>query len=147
MLYWHWLIVGVALILAELAVPSFTIFWFGLGALIVAAVLWLAPGTALSLQLLIWAAASCLLTFLWFKLLKPRMTDRTNAGIAREAALGEKGIVLTAPGKEKRGRVRFTTPLMGSDEWPIICHEPIRPGDRVAVKDISGNTLIVTKDG
>ena len=35
--YWHWLVFGMVLIMAELFVPSFTIFWFGLGGLLVAA--------------------------------------------------------------------------------------------------------------
>ena len=35
MLYWHWLVLGVVLIVAEIFIPSFTILWFGLGALVV----------------------------------------------------------------------------------------------------------------
>jgi hypothetical protein len=43
---WHWLVLGMLLIIAELFIPSFTIFWFGLGALLVAGCLWLLPGSA-----------------------------------------------------------------------------------------------------
>ena len=35
LLYWHWLVFGMLLMLLELVVPSFTIFWFGLGGLVV----------------------------------------------------------------------------------------------------------------
>ena len=31
-LWWHWIVLGIILVLMELVVPSFTIFWFGLGA-------------------------------------------------------------------------------------------------------------------
>ena len=41
--------------------------------------------------------------------------------------------------------MRFTTPLLGAEEWPFICEQKVAAGDRVAVTDISGNTLIVTK--
>jgi len=41
--------------------------------------------------------------------------------------------------------VRFTTPLLGAEEWPFICQQTVAVGDRVAVNDISGNTLIVIK--
>jgi len=41
--------------------------------------------------------------------------------------------------------VRFSTPLLGAEEWPFICEEKVVVGDRVAVADISGNTLIVAK--
>ena len=43
--YWHWLVLGMALILAEIFMPSFTVFWFGLGAVVASAL----PG-ALSAQ-------------------------------------------------------------------------------------------------
>ncbi|MGD9330965.1 MAG: NfeD family protein [Desulfobacterales bacterium] len=143
MLYWHWLVIGMLLIIGEIFVTSFTMFWFGLGSLVVALVLALAPGLSLTWQLLIWALASALFTLLWFKLVRPRMKDRTKAGIAREAAIGESGQVIKAPAEGRRGVVRFTTPLLGSDEWSFICEQPVVTGDRVHVKDISGNTLIV----
>ena len=145
LLYWYWLVFGMVLIIAELFIPSFTIFWFGLGAILVAGVLLMLPDLAISWQLFIWAIASCLLTFLWFKFLKPLMADRTKAGISREAILGEAGQVIKIPEQENRGIVRFTTPLLGADEWPFICERDIAVGDRVIVKDISGNTLIVVK--
>ena len=147
LLYWYWLVFGMILIIAELFIPSFTIFWFGLGAILVAGVLLMLPDLAISWQLFIWAIASCILTFLWFKFLKPLMADRTKAGISREAILGESGQVIRIPAQEKRGIVRFTTPLLGADEWPFICEQDIVVGDRVIVKDISGNTLIVEKRG
>jgi hypothetical protein len=34
---------------------------------------------------------------------------------------------------------------LGADEWPFISEEKIVSGDRVFVKDVSGNTLIVEK--
>lgn len=143
--YWHWLAFGMLLIIAELFIPSFTIFWFGLGALLVAALLWLAPELSPSWQLFIWALASVLFTFLWFRYFKRMMPDRTKSGVAREAIVGESGRVIQAPEDNRHGRVRFATPLLGSDEWAFTCAEKVVVGDRVHVQDISGNTLIVEK--
>lgn len=143
--YWYWLVFGMVLIIAEIFIPSFTIFWFGLGAIIVGGLLLFFPDLSFSWQLLTWAAASCLFTVLWFKFFKPMMSDRTKAGISREAILGESGQVVKIPADKKHGIVRFTTPLLGADEWPFICEEAVHLGDRVFVKDISGNTLIVEK--
>lgn len=145
LLYWHWLVFGMLLVIAEIFLPSFTIFWFGLGAVIVAGILWALPGMALSWQLFIWAGASCGFTFLWFRFLRPLMTDRTKAGISREAVIGESGSVIRSPEAGSRGVVRFSTPVLGSDEWPFICEGKVAQGDRVFVKDVSGNTLIVEK--
>ena len=144
-LYWHWLVFGMLLIIAEIFIPSFTIFWFGLGGIIVAGLLWLSPNLSFSWQLFFWAIASCGFTLLWFKIFKPLMKDRTKAGISREAILGESGQAIKIPKEGKRGIVRFTTPLLGDDEWPFISEDKIALGDRVFVKDISGNTLIVEK--
>ncbi len=147
LLYWYWLVFGMALIIAELFMPSFTILWFGLSAILVAGVLLMLPDLAISWQLFFWAIASCILTFLWFRFIKPLMVDRTKAGISREAILGETGQVLRVPEQENRGIVRFITPLLGTDEWPFICDQKLAAGDRVVVRDISGNTLIVERRG
>lgn len=143
--YWHWLAFGMLLIMAELFIPSFTIFWFGLGALLVSGLLWAVPGLDFVWQLFIWAVASALFTFLWFKYFKGMMPDRTKAGVALEAIIGECGQVIVAPVENRHGTVRFTTPLLGSDEWRFICEQPVQVGDRVCVKEISGNTLIVER--
>lgn len=145
MLYWQWLALGMALLMAELFLASFFVFWFGLGALLVGALVWLKPGLDPAWQLLGWSVASGLMTLLWFRYLRPLMKDRTQAGNARAAVIGEAGRVLRAPQGDQRGAVRFTTPLLGNDEWDFICDQPVAIGDRVYVKDFSGNTLIVEK--
>jgi len=141
---WYWLVFAMILIMSELIVPSFTIIWFGLGALFVAAILWMVPHLSLSLQLFSWTVASILFTILWFKVFKVKMEDRTKAGLSLEAVLGESGLVVKPSNAGSRGVVKFTTPVLGSEEWAFICHEDARIGDRVQVVDVSGNTMIVT---
>jgi hypothetical protein len=142
---WHWLVFGMILILFELIVPSFTIIWFGCGAVVVAGMAWFVPGLTVSLQLFFWAIASICFTAIWFLLFKPKMTDKTKAGISLEAALGESGLVIRLPQDKARGIVKFTTPLLGAEEWQFISDEKVALGDRVTVIDVSGNTLIVQK--
>jgi len=142
---WHWLVFGMILILFELAVPSFTIIWFGCGAVLVAGLAWFIPSLAISMQIFFWALASIFFTALWFLVFKPKMTDRTKAGISLEAVLGESGLVIRVPQAKVRGVAKFTTPLLGAEEWQFICHETVVLGDRVTVVDVSGNTLIVQK--
>ena len=40
---WHWLILGLILMVLEIFIPSFTIFWFGLAAVVVSGLVWLIP--------------------------------------------------------------------------------------------------------
>jgi membrane protein implicated in regulation of membrane protease activity len=133
------------LMVAEIVIPSFTIFWFGLGGLIVSALLWIFPDLGLNVQLLIWAISSIVFTALWFLLIGPLIKDKTKAGMAKEAIAGEVGQVIKRPSGQNRGVVRFTTPLLGDDEWEFICQDAVGLGDRVAVVELSGNTLVVTK--
>ena len=144
LLYWHWLVLGMLLVVGEIFIPSFTIFWFGLGAIVVGLLMTLVT-LSFTAQILIWTVSSVAFTALWFKHLKPKMTDRTSAGISRDAAIGEAGQVIKAPTEHSRGQVRFTTPVLGDDEWDFISDDDVRIGDRVFIKEISGNTLIVVK--
>ena len=144
--YWHWLIFGMLLILSELFIPNFTIVWFGLAAIAVSGLMLLIPAVSFTWQLFTWAIASCVMTFLWFKFIKPQMVDRTKAGIAREALIGQSGLVIKTPVDGRNGIMRFNVPLLGSDEWSFFCDAPVKTGERVVVSDISGNTLIVLKD-
>ena len=142
--YWHWLVFGMLLIITEIFVPSFTIFWFGLSAVAVSGVMLVLPDISFTWQLFVWAVGSCLMTFLWFKFIKPRMVDRTQAGIAKESLVGQTGHVIKAPVEGRNGVMRFSVPILGSDEWAFFCSDPVAAGDRVVVREISGNTLIVS---
>jgi membrane protein implicated in regulation of membrane protease activity len=147
LLWWYWIAFGLLLILAEIFLVSFTIFWFGLAAIVVGLLLWFVPDIALSWQLLGWALFSIGFAILWFRYFKPTMRDRTKAGISREAVQGETGLVVRLAQENQRGLVRFAMPLLGDDEWEFFCNDQLSIGDRVIVIDVSGNTLVVSKKG
>ena len=144
-LYWHWIVVGIGLILLEIPLPSFTSLWFGTGAVVVGVLLFFMPELSFTMQVIIWTVLSVLLTWMWFKFLKPLSIDKTKAGLSREMILGEVGQVLVVPDGERRGRLRFPAPVLGADEWQFISQETLAVGDRVRVTDVSGNSLIVSK--
>ena len=145
LLYWHWIVFGIALMLFEIFLGSFFIFWFGAAAVVVGLLLIPFPVITETEQIIIWAVSSTAFALAWFKLIKPLNVDKTKAGLSREALLGEIGQVLKIPNGEKRGKVRFPAPVLGSDEWLIISQEDLVIGDRVSVVDLSGNSLIVKK--
>lgn len=145
LLYWHWVVFGVVLMLGEIAITTFFILWFGVAAILMGVLLFFIPGIPLNWQIFIWTVMSALLAFSWFKFLKPLATDRTKAGLSREAILGEVGQVISVPTQDRRGKLRFPAPILGSDEWVIISQDSLMEGDRVRVKDVSGNSLVVEK--
>jgi len=143
-LWWHWVVLGILLAMAEIFVPSFTLLWFGLGAALVGGLLLIAPEMSFTWQVLLWAVSSTVFTILWFRYFKPTMTDKTKAGISLEAVIGEAGHVLQPPQGDHRGMVRFPKPILGSQEWPCLSEETLKEGDRVFVREISGNTFVVS---
>ena len=143
--YWHWIVFGIALMLSEIFIGSFFIVWFGAAAIVVGLLLLPLPNMSETAQLILWAISSASFALAWFKLIKPLNIDKTKAGLSKEALIGEVGQVLQVPSGDKRGKVRFPAPVLGSDEWLIISHEAVSIGDRVSVVDLSGNALIVKK--
>ena len=129
-LYWHWIILGVVLILFELIIPSFTAMWFGLSAIMVGMVLWFEPGLAGSYQVLVWAALSGLLTFFWFRVFKPK---KRHHHALKEEVEGELGLVATAASGTRPGIVRFSTPLLGEDEWPYQSEQVLEVGQQACL--------------
>ena len=145
LVYWHWIVLGIVLMLAEIFIGSFFIFWFGAAAVVVGLSLTIAPSISASTQLIFCTLLSLVFAVAWFRFLKPLSKDVTKAGLSREALIGEIGQVLSVPNGDKRGMVRFPAPRLGSDEWLIMSQDSLSIGDRVSVKDVSGNSLIVVR--
>ena len=103
LLYWHWIVLGKVMIIAEIFLGSFFIFWFGAAATFVGLLLVPFPELSETTQIMIWAITSTAFALAWFKIIKPLNVDKTKAGISREALVGEIGQVLKVPTGEKRG--------------------------------------------
>lgn len=142
--WWMWIVGGIALMLAELAIPAFFVIWFGLGALLVGLLLLVAPELSLTSQLALWTAASLAMVALWFKVFKQSFT-RTRVGTADGEVIGEIGLLATAVAPFARGKVRFQRPVLGSDEWVCLADEAIAAGERVKVVAVEGSFLKVKK--
>ncbi len=141
--WWHWIVGGIVLILAELVIPSFFIVWFGLGALFVG-LLALAFDLSLTAQLATWTAASLAMVGLWFRVFKQSFV-KTRIGTADGEAIGEVGLLVGAVAPFERGKVRFQRPVLGSDEWVCLADTAIAAGDRVRVVAVEGSFLKVSK--
>lgn len=142
--WWHWAVLGLALVLAELVIPAFFVIWFGLGSLLVAALLFIAPGISLTAQVALWTVASLAMVILWFKVFKPG-THKTRIGTADGEVIGEIGLLVGGVAPFQRGKVRFQRPVLGAEEWVCLAEEAIPAGDRVKVVAVEGSFLKVTR--
>ena len=143
-LWWHWVVLGIVLMLLELAVPAFFLIWFGLGALIVGALLAVFPPAPFALQVLAWTAFSLLFIWLWFKVFKPNIY-KSRAGTARGSLIGEVGLVTRDIRPYEKGQIRFQKPILGDEVWESVADEEIRVGERVRVLEVEGNTVRVSR--
>lgn len=135
-LWWHWILLGCVLVLLELVVPSFTIFWFGLGALLIGVLLLLFPELSVAAQIFWFAVTSLAFSVLWFRVLRPRMQKPTSEQSLR-AAIGQSGIAATSVASPSDiGRVAFSIPVAGYESWDYQADEPIATGNRVRVIEI-----------
>jgi membrane protein implicated in regulation of membrane protease activity len=141
--WWHWVVLGFVLIGIELAVPSFYLIWFGLGALVVGLLTAIWPEIGGNAQIVVWTLASAALVFLWFRYWRPR--TKSLAGSSDTQMVGEVGLLTRAIEPFARGEVRFQRPLAGSDQWPCIADEAIAAGERVRVTGAEGNLLRVAR--
>ena len=142
--WWHWAIGGIGLIIAELAVPSFVLIWFGLGGLAVALLLAVMPQIGLTAQLAVWVGVSVSLVAFWFRIFKPGM-HKTRIGMSDANVIGEIGLLTRDVAPFQKGEVRFQKPMVGSEIWPCIADAPIAAGERVRVLAVEGSLLKVGK--
>lgn len=141
---WHWFVMGILLILFELILPSFAALWFGVAAIVVSILHWLFPSMSFTVQIILWIILSISCTAAWFKFIKPLSVNKSmTTKQAREAVLGQTGMVIQTDMPNDLIRVRFTTPLLGVEEWSCRTVTPVQVGDRIQVIDFLGQELVV----
>lgn len=142
MQWWVWLVFGFALIVLELALPTFFILWFGIGAVLVALVALAVPSLQLDLQVLLWVLLSSITTAVWFRLFR---RTRPDTRWTADHVLGEVGLLTVGVSQFRKGRVRFQKPILGNEEWVCIADTEIATGERVRLTAIEGNIARIVR--
>ncbi len=141
----YWLGAGVIFFVAEMAMPGVGLLFFGCGALTVGMLLdfsFIAHDNTL-LQALVFVVSTALWTIiLWKPMQKSRIgknKSQYHNMIGETAIVGEKGLH-----KINGGEVVWSGAIMKAklDERATV--EQIESGRQVIIKEITGNTLIVT---
>ena len=65
--------------------------------------------------------------------------------VTRDQVEGEWGLVILPASEHKPGVIRFSTPLLGEDEWPFKCAEALEAGEQAKVIDVQDEILIISK--
>jgi membrane protein implicated in regulation of membrane protease activity len=144
MLWWYWVVLGLVLVVAELAVPAFFIIWFGLGALLTGMCVWAFPAMSLAGQVFLWTVSSLVFVWLWFKVFKTTLF-KTRVGMSTGQFVGEVGVITGRTRPFEMGRIKFQKPILGSDTWACRSDEELNMGDRAKVLDVEGQIVRVTR--
>ncbi len=141
LLWWHWIILGLILIMSEIFVPLFIVLWFGVSALIVG-VVDLGFETSFVSELILWIVLSVVFLVLWFVFLKDKTITRSGQS---DSNLNTKGVVSKKIDFDSRGKVKFDTPVLGSREWQANADESIEVGESVHIVEVHGQLIKVKK--
>jgi membrane protein implicated in regulation of membrane protease activity len=135
-----WFLVGLILLLLELAVPGLVIFFFGVGAWIVALCLLLFD-MSLTAQLLVFGITSIIGLLLLRKILRKKFfkEDDSNEGSLEEEFIGKIAIAETKLAAGIPGKVSFK-----GTQWNAIADVDIEKGAQVKVTGKDSITLKVT---
>ena len=136
-----WFLAGVVLLLLELALPGLIIFFFGLGAWIVALCLVLFDMN-ITAQLLVFVVTSVVALLLLRRFLKHKFfkEDDSNKSSLEEEFIGKTAIAETDFKKGAAGKVSFKGTV-----WSAVADEKIAKGEQVRITARDSITLIVKK--
>ncbi|GAB5389018.1 MAG: NfeD family protein [Alphaproteobacteria bacterium] len=110
-----WLIAGMILGAAEILAPGFVIIWFGLAAIIIAAISWFIPDIVWWVQVFLFTGFTLGLLFVAHKYWKPTEGDTDEPLLNNKAAqLVGRTATLIEPIEDGRGRVR-----VGDTTWSV----------------------------
>jgi membrane protein implicated in regulation of membrane protease activity len=138
-----WAAFGLILILSELFVPGFVVFFFGAGALLTALMAWLVPfvGGSLFLQIMIWLVFSALSLGSLRRWLAPVFRGRRFDADSGEDYVGKQAEVVEAVAPDRPGRVSH----LGTTWKAVSDTESFPAGAKIVIIERNGMTLTVSK--
>ena len=136
--FWHWWILGLALIIAETVLPGTYFLWMGVSAVVLGVLAWLFPTMGWEIQLMLFALLSLASIVVWrmWQRRHPVESDQPMLNRRAEQYIG-RVFVLEAAIENGFGRVRVADSL-----WRV--KGPDAPvGSRVRVTAADGIILVV----
>ena len=132
-----WFIAGLIMLLTEFTMPGLIIFFFGVGAWIVALICLFAD-ISINIQLTIFLIASVLLLVSLRKWLKNIFVGRSHAKESVDEFAGEKAVVIREIDQHLGGKVEFD-----GTSWNAQADENITEGSTVEIIEKNNITLKV----
>ncbi|GIT99137.1 NfeD family protein [Sulfurovum sp. TSL1] len=138
-LWWHWIVFGVALLIWDMSMGTFFVLGLGIAAIIVG-ILDTFLDTSFTMELTIWMILSIVVIAVWFKWFREEPVTESGQSNYRLDTLG---VVMEDIQPHSRGKVTFDTPVLGNTSWHAISKVDIDQGTRVKIVQISGQLIEV----
>lgn len=139
-LYWHWWILGLVLLVAEMLSPTgFFLIWIGAAAILVGAVSWLVPTLSWEVEMVMFGVLSVASFFVWRRF-RPAMTDSDQPALNRRGhSYVGRTFTLTSPIVNGIGTLH-----VDDSQWRISGAD-VPAGTQVRVVAADGSTLRVER--
>ena len=138
--YWHWIILGLVLIAAEVMVPGAFFLWVGIATLILGGITFLFPLTSVAIQLVLFGVLSLLTTIVGRKVMR-NISEGTQPLLLNRRGQQFVGELIALDAPIVNGQAHVT---VGDSKWRV--KGPDLPvGTVVKVVGVDGNMLIVVK--
>ncbi|MEA1953120.1 MAG: NfeD family protein [Campylobacterota bacterium] len=138
-LWWHWIILGIVLLILEMNMGTFFMLGFGVAAILVGT-LDNFMGTSFKTELFIWMVFSILSIAIWFKWFRTKLVSNSGQSNYKLDTLGT---VMEDIEPHSRGKVTFDTPVLGNTSWHATAKVNIAKNTRVKIVEINGQLIEV----
>ena len=138
-LWWHWIVFGIVLLILEMSTGTFFMLGLGIAAIVVGITDTL-MGTSFTVELSIWMVLSVLAIAAWFKWFREQPVTDSGQSNYRLDTLG---IVIEDIQPHSRGKVTFDTPVLGNTSWHATSKMDIDKNTRVKIVQINGQLIEV----
>lgn len=139
--FWHWMVLGVVLVVLELLMPGIWFLWLGLGALTTGVIVLIASELPWQIQSVIFCALSVISIVIGRLIMRTKAPeDHPTLNRRAEQYIGQVYVLEDAT-ERGHGRVRI-----GDSVWRVRLADPaaeLSAGDKVTVTGVEGATLQV----
>lgn len=137
-IYWHWLILAVVLIILEILMPGAYFLWMGVSAAIVGGAMFVFPQMPILVQVLIFAVLSVITVVMYksYRKKNPLVTDEPALNRRGEQYIG-RSFTLEEPIVNGEGKI-----IVDDTTWKVSCMD-MSVGMTVRVVAVEGSTLKV----
>ena len=140
-IYWHWLILAVALIILEILIPGAYFLWMGISAAVVGGAIFIFPQMPILVQVLIFAILSVITVMMYrsYQKKNPVITDEPALNRRAEQYIGQ-SFTLSEPIVNGEGKIK-----VDDSTWKVTGVD-MDAGELVYVVSVEGSTFKVEAD-